>query len=78
MLESIDGIELKFGINMNFREEIDVVKSTSYYRAFNFSFSFSASRLILLCTFLVFGFTGEVGNPFYLNTAFTRRVSDRF
>ena len=44
----------------NFRDEINVVKKTSYYRAFNFSFFFSASRFILLCTFLVFGFTGEV------------------
>ena len=41
-------------------EEIGVVRNTSYYRAFNFSFFFSASRFILLCTFLVFGFTGEV------------------
>ena len=29
------------------------------YRAFNFSFYFSSSRLILLSTFAVFGFTGE-------------------
>ena len=43
-------------------EEIGVVRNTSYYRAFNFSFFFSASRFILLCTFLVFGFTGEVLN----------------
>jgi len=42
------------------KEEIDVVRKTSYFRAFNFSFFFSASRFILLCTFLVFGFTGEV------------------
>jgi len=42
------------------KEEIDVVRNTSYYRAFNFSFFFTASRFILLCTFLVFGFTGEV------------------
>jgi len=42
------------------KEEIGVVKKTSYYRAFNFSFFFTASRFILLCTFLVFGFTGEV------------------
>ena len=41
-------------------EEIGVIRNTSYYRAFNFSFFFSASRFILLCTFLVFGFTGEV------------------
>ena len=41
-------------------EEIRVIRNTSYYRAFNFSFFFSASRYILLCTFLVFGFTGEV------------------
>ena len=43
-------------------EEIGVIRNTSYYRAFNFSFFFSASRFILLCTFLVFGFTGEVTN----------------
>ena len=43
-------------------EEIGVIRNTSYYRAFNFSFFFSASRFILLCTFLVFGFTGEVIN----------------
>jgi hypothetical protein len=42
------------------RKEIDVIKKTSYYRSFNFSFFFSASRFILLCTFLVFGLTGEV------------------
>ena len=29
------------------------------YRAFNLSFYFSFSRLILLCTFAVFGLTGE-------------------
>jgi hypothetical protein len=37
-----------------------VIRRTSYFRSFNFSFFFSASRLILLCTFLVFGLTGEV------------------
>ena len=42
-------------------EEIGVVRNTSYYRAFNFSFFFSASRFILVCTFLVYGFvTGDV------------------
>ena len=40
------------------------MRNTSYYRAFNFSFFFSASRFILLCTFLVFGFTGEVSKTF--------------
>ena len=44
-------------------EEIDVVRNTSYYRAFNFSFFFSASRFILFCTFMVFGFTGQVVFP---------------
>ena len=43
-----------------FRDEIKVVRNTSFYRAFNFSFFFTASRFILLCTFLVFGFTGEI------------------
>ena len=38
------------------REEIDVVRTTNQYRAFNFSFFFSASRFILVCTFLVYGF----------------------
>ena len=37
-----------------------MVRRTSYYRAFNFSFFFSASRFIQLCTFIVFGFTGDV------------------
>ena len=68
MLESKDEIIEQFGITLHFRDEIDVVKNTSYYRAFNFSFFFSASRFILLCTFLVYGFTGEVGKPCYLNT----------
>ena len=46
------------------REEIDVIRHTSYYRAFNFSFFFTASRFILLSTFLVFGFTGQVYSSF--------------
>ena len=46
-------------INLSFRNEIDVVRRTCNYRAFNFSFFFTASRFILLCTFLVFGFTGD-------------------
>ena len=36
------------------------MKRTCNYRAFNFSFFFTASRFILLCTFVVFGFTGDV------------------
>ena len=31
-----------------------------HYRAFNFSFFYTASRFILLCTFLVYGFTGNI------------------
>ncbi|XP_023331666.1 multidrug resistance-associated protein 4 [Eurytemora carolleeae] len=42
------------------KAEIDVIRHTSYYRAFNFSFFFTASRFILLSTFLVFGFTGQI------------------
>lgn len=42
------------------KKEIDVIRKTSYFRSFNFSFFFTASRFILLCTFLVFGLTGEV------------------
>ena len=36
-----------------------MVKRSCNYRAFNFSFYFTSSRLILLCTFAVFGFNGE-------------------
>ena len=43
-------------------EEIGVVRKTSYYRAFNFSFFFTASRFILFCTFFVYGLTGEVSS----------------
>ena len=35
------------------------MRRTCNYRAFNFSFFFTASRFILLCTFVVFGFTGD-------------------
>ena len=34
-----------------------MMRRSCNYRAFNFSFFFTASRLILLCTFAVFGFT---------------------
>ena len=46
--------------NLSFRNETDVVRKTFNFRAFNFSFYFTASKFILLCTFLVFGFTGDV------------------
>ena len=46
-------------INLSFRKEIDVMRRSCNYRAFNYSFYFSSSRLILLCTFAVFGLTGE-------------------
>ena len=42
------------------RKEIGVIRRTSFYRAFNFSFFFSASRFIQLCTFIVYGFTGDI------------------
>ena len=41
-------------------EEIGVVRNTFYYRAFIFSFSFTASRFIMFCTFFAYGLTGEV------------------
>ena len=46
--------------NYLIRKEIDVIRRTSYYRAFNFSFFFSATRFIQLCIFTVFGFTGDI------------------
>ena len=46
-------------IHLSFRKEIDVVRRTCNYRAFNFSFFFTASRFILLCTFAIFGITGD-------------------
>ena len=42
-----------------YREEINVVKKTCNFRAFKISFFFTASRLIQLATFLVFGLTGH-------------------
>lgn len=39
---------------------MDVVRRTSYFKGFNFSFFFTSSRFIQLCTFLVFGLTGDV------------------
>ena len=42
------------------KEEINIVRKTSFYRAINFSFGFCASRFILFCTFLVFGLTDQV------------------
>ena len=47
-------------VEVLFREEIDVVRTTNQYRSFNFSFFFSASRFILVCTFLVYGLTSDV------------------
>ena len=44
------------------KQEINIIRKTSYLRAFNLGFSFSASRIILFCTFLVYGLTGEVSN----------------
>ena len=41
-------------------EEIGVVRNTFYYRAFIFSFSFTASRFIMFCTLFAYGLTGEV------------------
>ena len=46
-------------INLSFRKEIDVQRRSCNYRAFNYSFYFSSSRLILLCTFALFGLTGQ-------------------
>ena len=46
-------------IHLSIRNEIDVVRRSCNYRAFNLSFFFSSSSLILLCTFAVFGLTGE-------------------
>merc|ERR1719285_1658914 len=42
------------------KEEIGVIRKTAFFRAFNLTFSFTASRFILFCTFLVYSFTGEV------------------
>ena len=58
------------------KEEIRVIRKTAFFRfgldfkiqkkvfflsrAANLTFSFTASRFILLCTFLVYSFTGEV------------------
>ena len=42
-----------------YREEINVIKKTCNFRAFKISFFFTASRLIQLVTFLVFGLTGN-------------------
>ena len=43
-----------------YRDEVDVIRRAFYYRSFNFSFFFTASRFTLLCTLLVYGLTGEV------------------
>ena len=43
----------------SYREEINVIKKTCNFRAFKISFFFTASRLIQLVTFLVFGLTGN-------------------
>ena len=42
-----------------YREEINVIRKTCNFRAFKISFFFTASRLIQLVTFLVFGLTGH-------------------
>ena len=44
-------------INLSFRSEIDVIRRSFNYRAFNHSFYFTSSRLILIATFTVFGVT---------------------
>ena len=41
-------------------EEIREIRNSSNYLAFNSCFFIFTSRVLLLCTFIVFGFTGEV------------------
>ena len=48
-----------YKIDFMYREEINVIKKTCNFRAFKISFFFTASRLIQLVTFLVFGLTGH-------------------
>ena len=52
-------ILVKFYSSLYYREEINVIKKTCNLRAFKISFFFTASRLIQLVTFLVFGLTGD-------------------
>ena len=46
----------RFGLVSILRSE----KKATFSRAANLTFSFTASRFILLCTFTVYSFTGEV------------------
>ena len=53
-------MNIDFETIYNLRKEMDVVRTTSYFKAFIVSFFFTSSKFIQFCTFLVLGLTGDI------------------